>query len=38
MRFYTKEWYELMQSQDYTLCMRQIPDKEYSEKRDKGVF
>ncbi len=38
MRFYTKEWYELMQSQDYTLCVRQIPDKEYSAKEIRAFF
>lgn len=38
MRFYTKEWYELMQRQDYTLCMRQIPDKEYSTKEIRAFF
>ena len=26
-RFYTKEWYKLMQHQDDTLCMQRIPDR-----------
>ena len=38
MRFYTKEWYRLMQHQDDTLCMKRIPDKDYSGKEIKALF
>ncbi len=31
MKFYTKEWYELMQKLDYCVCMRPISDGEYSD-------
>ena len=32
MKFYTKEWYELMQRMNYTTGMKKIPDKVYSDK------
>lgn len=32
MKFYTKEWYALMQSQNYTSGLKKIPDKEYTDK------
>ena len=32
MRYYTKEWYKLMQSQDYTSGMKKIPDKVYTDE------
>ena len=38
MRFYTKEWYKLMQHQDDTLCMKQLPDKNYSDQEIKALF
>ena len=38
MRFYTKEWYELMQHHDDTMCMKRIPDKDYSDKEIKALF
>lgn len=38
MRFYTKDWYVLMQHQDYTTCAKPIPDKAYSEKEIKALF
>ena len=31
MRFFTKEWYELMQHTDDTMLLRKIPDREYSD-------
>lgn len=31
MKFYTKEWYELMQRQHYTSGLKKIPDKVYSD-------
>ena len=30
MKYYTKEWYELMQKQNYTLGIRKVPDKFYT--------
>lgn len=38
MRYYTKEWYDLMQKQDYTLCMKKIPDKKYTDKDIKELY
>lgn len=38
MRFYTKEWYKLMQHQDDTLCMKRLPDKDYSDQEIKTLF
>lgn len=38
MRFYTKEWYDLMQHYDDTMCMKRIPDKDYSDKEIKKLF
>ena len=32
MKFYTKEWYELMQRQNYTSGLKKIPDKVYSDE------
>ena len=31
MKYFTKEWYHLMQRLDYTLCAKRIPDKDYSD-------
>ena len=31
MKFYTKEWYELMQHQNYTSGLKKIPDKGYTD-------
>ncbi len=31
MKYYTKEWYDLMQKQHYTSGMTVVPDKEYTE-------
>ncbi len=30
MKYYTKEWYNLMQRFDYTLNAKKIPEKVYS--------
>lgn len=32
MKFYTKEWYALMQCQDYTSGLKRIPDKVYTDE------
>lgn len=32
MRYYTKEWYDLMQHVSYTLGMKKIPDKIYTDE------
>jgi len=32
MRYYTKEWYDLMQRQNYTCGLKKIPDKVYSDQ------
>ena len=32
MKFYTKEWYELMQRQNYTSGFKKIPDKVYTDE------
>jgi len=32
MKFYTKEWYELMQRQHYTSGLKKIPDKVYTDE------
>ncbi len=38
MRFYTKDWYLLMQRQDYISCAAEISDKDYSEKEIRGFY
>lgn len=38
MKFYTKEWYELMQKQSYTSGFRKIPNKVYSNKEIKDFY
>ncbi len=38
MKFYTKEWYELMQKLDYCVCMRPISDGEYSDDDIKKLY
>ena len=38
MRFYTKEWNGLVQHQDDTMCMKRIPDKDYSDKEIRALF
>lgn len=38
MKFYTKEWYELMQKLDYCICMRPIADGEYSDDDIKKLY
>ena len=32
MKFYTKEWYELMQHQNYTSGLKKIPDQVYTDE------
>lgn len=32
MKFYTKEWYALMQQQDYTTGMKKLPDRVYTDE------
>lgn len=38
MKFYTKEWYDLMQHLHYTCGVKKIPDKEYSDKEIKKLY
>ena len=38
MKYYTKDWYNLMQKCDYTLAMKKIPDKAYSEDEIKTFY
>lgn len=38
MRFYTKEWYELMQHQDDLSGIQKIPDGNYSEQDIKAFY
>lgn len=38
MKYYTKEWYALMQKQHYTSGLMVIPDKEYTDKEIKVFF
>ncbi len=38
MRYFTKEWYDLMQRLDYTLCMKPIEDKVYSDDDIRALY
>ena len=38
MKFFTKEWYELMQRQSYTSGMKKIPDKVYTDEEIKAFY
>ncbi len=38
MKFYTKEWYSLMQGMSYTDGFRIIPDKRYSEEEIRAFY
>ena len=39
MKFYNKEWYELMQNTDYsTENIRELPNKKYSDKEIKEIY
>lgn len=38
MKYYTKEWYELMQKQNYTLGIRKVPDKSYTDEEIQGFY
>lgn len=38
MKYYTKEWYELMQRQHYTLGLKKIPDKTYSDQEIQAFY
>ena len=38
MRYYTKEWYDLMQRQNYTNCLKAIPDKCYSDQEIQAFY
>ncbi len=38
MKYYTKEWYNLMQKLDYTCGMKKIPDKDYSTEEIKALY
>lgn len=32
MKYFTKEWYNLMQRLDYTICMKPVADKKYTDE------
>lgn len=38
MKFYTKEWYDLMQHQSYTSGLKKIPDKAYTDEEIKAFY
>ena len=38
MRYYTKEWYDLMQKTNYTFGMKKIPDQDYSNEEVKALY
>ena len=38
MKYYTKEWYELMQRQHYTSGLHKIPDKTYSDQEIQAFY
>lgn len=38
MKYFTKEWYKLMQCLDYTICMKPIADKEYSDEEIAALY
>lgn len=38
MRYYTKEWYNLMQRQNYTCGLNKIPDKVYSDREIRAFY
>lgn len=38
MKYFTKEWYELMQHLDYTVGMEPIADKKYSDEEIAALY
>ncbi|SCK02246.1 Uncharacterised protein [uncultured Eubacterium sp.] len=38
MKYYTKEWYDLIQKTDYTFGMKKIADKDYSDTEIKDFY
>ena len=38
MKFYTKEWYALMQRQNYTSGLKKIPDKVYTDEEIRAFY
>lgn len=38
MRYYTKEWYALMQRQNYTSGLKKIPDKVYTDEEIQAFY
>ena len=38
MKYFTKEWYDLMQRMNYTCGMKCIPDKEYTDAEIKALY
>ena len=38
MKYYTKEWYDLMQKQHYTSGMTVVPDKEYTDEEIRAFY
>lgn len=38
MKYFTKEWYNLMQCLGYTICMKPIADKEYTDEEIAALY
>ncbi|MDE7164314.1 MAG: DUF4085 domain-containing protein [Clostridiales bacterium] len=38
MKYFTKEWYNLMQQLHYTLCMRSVADKDYTDAEIEALY
>ena len=38
MKYFTKEWYELMQKTELTAGLRKVPDKEYTKKDIEALY
>ena len=38
MKYYTKEWYHLMQQMDYTCGMKKVPDKVYTDAEIRAFY
>ena len=38
MRYYTKDWYELMQNLHYVSGMTVVPDKEYTDAEIRAFY
>ena len=38
MKYYTKEWYDLMQKSEQTAGLRKVPDKKYTKKEIEALY